>query len=441
MIPARVIEAKRNGEVLDDDTLTRFFHAYLEGQVEEYQMASFLMAVCFRGLHVRELDTLVTIMVESGAVLDFSHLPGAVVDKHSTGGVGDKVSLVLAPLAAEMGLCVPMMSGRGLGHTGGTLDKLESIPGFQTDLTLVEFGRIVDSLGVAMVGQTDEVAPLDKRLYDLRSVTATVPAVPLIASSIMSKKLAEGLTGLVLDVKVGEGAFLGEAGRAEELARTMVGIGERRGLPTVALLTAMDRPLGRAIGNGLETGEALECLKGGGPEDLRALVLKLAAEMAVLGDVADDVDEGERHATAVLDGGGALARFARLVEAQGGDARVVDDPRRLPRAPESAVLVARRRGWIREVVPTTLGYGVVELGGGRTRLGDAIDPGVGFELHVTPGQEIAAGDRLGTAFARTVEGSRRGVQILEEAIRVDDARPEAGGLPLIGARIAAEAQA
>ena len=403
-------------------------------------MAAFLMAVHFRGLDPRELDTLVTIMVGSGEVMDFSHLSGAAVDKHSTGGVGDKVSLVLAPLAAELGLYVPMMSGRGLGHTGGTLDKLESIPGLRTDLTLSEFSRIVGSLGCAMMGQTEEVAPLDRRLYDLRSVTGTVPAIPLMAASIMSKKLAEGLDGLVLDIKVGEGAFLPEPGQAEELARTMVGIGTRRGLPTVALLTAMDRPLGRAVGNALEVREAIACLQGEGPVDLREVTLRLAGEMAVLGSVAQDVREGVARAAEAMDGGGALARFGRLVEAQGGDARLVDDPELLPQAPVSAELIAACGGWVGRIVPSILGHGVVELGGGRARLGDSIDPGVGFMLDVAPGDSVSEGDRLATVFARSPGDADRGLGVLLEAVEIVPAVPEQP-LPLFGVRVGGQPQA
>ncbi|MGD2068784.1 MAG: thymidine phosphorylase, partial [Gemmatimonadota bacterium] len=284
MIPYRVIEAKREGRSLAPPELDAFFRGYLAGEVHEYQMAAFLMAVHFQGLDPRELSALTGIMVESGRRLDLSWIDGPRVDKHSTGGVGDKVSLVLAPLAAELGLHVPMLSGRGLGHTGGTLDKLEAIPGFRTDLSLDDFRTVLSDVGCAMIGQTSEIAPLDRRLYDLRSVTATVPAIPLIAASIMSKKLAEDLTGLVLDVKVGEGAFVPEEERALELARTMVGIGDDRGVPTVALLTAMDRPLGRAVGNALETAEAVACLRGDGPPDLRAVVLTLAAEMGRVGE-------------------------------------------------------------------------------------------------------------------------------------------------------------
>ncbi len=303
MSTVRMIERKSAGEPLGADELARFLRAYLAGDVPDYQMAAFLMAVWFRGLSGTELDTVLHTMIASGASLDLTHLDGPRVDKHSTGGVGDKVSLVLAPLAAELGLYVPMMSGRGLGHTGGTLDKLESIPGFHTDIPLDRFVAILERERFAMIGQTPEIAPLDRRLYDLRSVTGTVSSIPLIATSIMSKKLAEGLTGLVLDVKTGSGAFLPETERALELAQTMVRLGVRAGVETVALVTAMDRPLGRAIGNALEVAEALDCLAGGGPADLREVTLALVAQMMITGGLARDAETARDQAAATLDSG------------------------------------------------------------------------------------------------------------------------------------------
>ena len=314
LIPTRVIERKRDGERLERGELEGLLTAYLSGDVPDYQMSAFLMAVFFQGLERDETEVLFRTMLESGSTLDLSYLGAPRVDKHSTGGVGDKVSLVLAPLAASLGVYVPMMSGRGLGHTTGTLDKLEAIPGFRTALTLDEFRRVLEDVGCAMIGQTDEIAPLDRRLYALRDVTGTVPVIQLIAASIMSKKLAEGLTGLLLDVKVGSGAFIPEGDRARELARTMVDIGARRGVPTVALLTAMDRPLGVALGNGLETAEAIACLKGGGPPDLRELVLAEVAEMVCLADPTMDAGEARSRAAGQLDSGSALDRFGRMVD-------------------------------------------------------------------------------------------------------------------------------
>ncbi|NIP59675.1 MAG: thymidine phosphorylase, partial [Gemmatimonadetes bacterium] len=302
MIPSRAIARKRDGEVLEPDELRGFLRGYLTGEVCDAQMSALLMAVHFRGLVDGELATLVDAMVSSGRTLDFSHLPGPVVDKHSTGGVGDKVSLALVPLAAELGLFVPMMAGRGLGHTGGTLDKLEAIPGFRTELGLDAFRRTVEEVGGAVMGQSEEIAPLDRRLYALRDVTATVPSIPLIAASIMSKKLAEGLSGLVLDVKLGVGAFIPEPQRARELAGTMVAIGAARGLETRAVLTAMDRPLGRAVGNALEVEEAVACLRGEGPPDLTEVVASLAGEMLAMGGLSGTPEEGRDRALDALEG-------------------------------------------------------------------------------------------------------------------------------------------
>ncbi|MBW3534332.1 MAG: thymidine phosphorylase [Gemmatimonadetes bacterium] len=361
MIPARVIEAKRDGRALSRGEMETFFQAYLRGDVADEQVAALLMAVFFRGMEPEELDALTRIMLESGDRLDLGDLDGPRVDKHSTGGVGDKVSLALAPLAAELGIYVPMMSGRGLGHTGGTLDKLEAIPGFRTDLSLDEFRRVLGDVGCAMIGQTPEIAPLDGRLYALRSATGTVPSLPLIASSIMSKKLAEGLTGLVLDVKLGEGAFLAGEDLAFDLARTMVRLGEAHGVRTVALTTAMDRPLGRAVGNALEVAEAVACLRGGGPDDLRTVVVALAAEMAMVAGPWTEREAAAERAASALDDGSALERFGRLVAAQGGDTDVVDRPgRSLASAPETAVLEAARSGVVEAVAPKVLGWAVVE---------------------------------------------------------------------------------
>ena len=434
MIAYRVIERKCAGETLSDAELEGFLGAYLEGGVPDYQMSAFLMAVFFRGLSDEELDTVLRVMIESGASLDLDHLPGPRVDKHSTGGVGDKVSLVLAPLAAELGMYVPMMSGRGLGHTGGTLDKLEAIPGFRTDLPLEEFKAVVGREGFAMTGQTPEIAPLDKRLYDLRSVTGTVPAIPLIATSIMSKKLAEGLTGLVLDVKTGRGAFIPELDKATELAQTMVRLGTVAGVDTVALLTSMDRPLGRAVGNALETTEALECLAGGGPQDLRDLTLALAAEMMLVGRLAADADSARGQAAEALDSGRPLERFARVVELQGGDPLVVEGARPLPTSSIQRAVGADREGFVGAIDPLALGHGVIELGGGRSRLGDEIDPSVGFVLEVGVGDRVGRSQPLGVVHARGEEGAIRAGAVLRRAVSVVD-EPPGDGIPLVSHRV------
>ncbi len=432
----RVIERKSAGHALEAGELERFLRGYLRGEVPDYQMAAFLMAVRFRGLSGAELDAVLRTMIASGASLDLSHLDGPRVDKHSTGGVGDKVSLVLAPLAAELGLYVPMMSGRALGHSGGTLDKLESIPGFRTDIALDDFVSIVERERFAMIGQTPEIAPLDRRLYDLRSVTATVPSIPLIATSIMSKKLAEGLTGLVLDVKAGSGAFLPEVDQALELARTMVALGTRAGVDTVALVTAMDRPLGRAIGNALEVAEALECLAGAGPADLREVTLALAAQMMVVGGLAPDGESARSRASTTLDSGRPLERFARVVALQGGDPRAVDRPRRLPSARVRRPVRARSAGFVTAIEPRPLGHGVIELGGGRARLGATIDRGVGFTLHVGPGDEVTTGRTLAVVHAATSADAERGCQTVLRAIRIGAEAPPKPS-PLVSHRVTA----
>jgi len=415
-IPSRLIEKKRRGGELTQEELEAFFLGFLAGDVLDYQMAAFLMAVHFQGLSSAELEALLDLMIYSGEVLDLSHIPAPKIDKRSTGGVGDKTSLVLAPLAAELGLCVPMMSGRGLGHTAGTLDKLDAIPGFRTRLALGEFRSVLEEIGVAMIGQTEEVAPLDRRLYALRDATSTVPSVPLIAASIMSKKLAEGLQGLVLDVKTGSGAFLPDLEESRELAGTMAKLGELRGIRTTALVTGMDAPLGRAVGNGLETKEALRCLAGEGPEDLTELSAALVGEMLCLGGLEATPEAGALRAKEALSQGRGVNRMARLVELQGGDPSVVENPELIPGAPEVKVLPAEESGFVREVSPTPLGYGVVELGGGRRRMEDPVDLRVGFVIRTRPGDWVGAGDPLGEVHAADADGLEKGLEILRNAV-------------------------
>jgi len=435
VIPQQIIARKRDGEALAPEELEAFLTGYLAGAVGDDQMAAFLMAVYFNGLGGEELNAMVEVMIHSGEVIGRGDgLAGPRVDKHSTGGVGDKVSLVLAPLAAEMGMVVPMMSGRGLGHTGGTLDKLESIPGFRTRLSLDEFDRVLREVGCAMIGQTDEVAPLDRRLYALRDVTATVPSLPLITASIMSKKLAEGLDALVLDVKVGRGAFMSRIEDARALARAMVDVGAARGLAVTAVLSAMDRPLGRAAGNALEVREAIACLGGGGPAGFRELCIELAAEMALAGGLVDSVEEGSSAAASALAGGGPMERFLRLASAQGGRL----DPSRsdfgLPAAPLREVVRAEREGVVTAIDPLRLGYGVIALGGGRTRQDQVIDPAVGFELEVGVGHPVARGAPLAVIHAATADGLAAGAHAVREAIGLEaDAAPRP--LPLLIDRI------
>jgi pyrimidine-nucleoside phosphorylase len=433
VIPA-LIEHKRDGRALAPEAWSMLVREYAAGRVPDYQISALLMAVFFRGLEPAELAALTDAMIDSGDRLRFDGHPVPVADKHSTGGVGDKVSLLLAPMVASCGVAVPMMSGRGLGHTGGTLDKLESIPGFRTNLSLAEARAQIDRLGCAMLGQTPEIAPADKRLYALRDVTATVESIPLIAASIMSKKLAEGLNGLVLDVKTGSGAFLKETDRAIELARTMIALGETRGCPTVALLTAMDRPLGRACGNALEVEEAIEGLRGSGPADLMAVTYALGVEMLLLVGVAATPDEARRRLENAVASGRALETFGRIIEAQGGNPQVVDDPGVLPQAQAVEVYRAERGGIVERVEPRRLGRAIVELGGGRTKVEDTVDATVGFVVTCKPGDEVRAGEPIASVFARDSTGIAIGMAALGEAVSIGDS----GELsPLVSHRITA----
>ncbi len=418
MLPTELIERKRDGDELPAEELRGFLDGYRSGEVEDYQMSAFLMAVYFRGLSGAELTTLTRSIVASGRRLDFSGGPSPAVDKHSTGGVGDKVSLALSPLVAEAGLRIPMMSGRGLGHTGGTLDKLESIPGFRTDLSLAEFDDAVAAIGCAMIGQTDEIAPLDRDLYALRDVTGTVPSVPLIASSIVSKKVAEGVEALVLDVKCGSGAFMRDEEAALELGRTLVDLAEAEGLSTRALVTGMEAPLGSAVGNALEVREAIACLRGGGPDDLREVTVALAAELLLAAGSADDVGAARRLLEGLLDDGSALERFARMVERQGGDPDVVEDDALLPSAPVVREIEASDGGRIHAVDARQVGLAALELGAGRSRKGDAIDPAVGIELLARPGSSVEAGRPLVRVHASDEQGVASARDRLRSAFRI-----------------------
>jgi len=421
MSPAELIERKRDGAELEPGDLRRFLEAYLRDEVADYQMSALLMAVFFRGLSASETEEMTRAIIESGRRLDFKGEGPPAVDKHSTGGVGDKVSLVLAPLLAELGLRVPMMSGRGLGHTGGTLDKLESIPGFRTGLDLDEFRAVVDEVGCAMIGQTPEIAPLDGRLYALRDVSGTVESVPLIAASIVSKKVAEGIGGLVLDVKVGRGAFMSDEAAARRLAETMVTLAGSFGLKASALLTAMDEPLGVAVGNALEVREAFDCLRGEGPADLREVTLELCAVAAVDAGTQPDLDVARSRLASLLDDGTALDRFGRLIERQGGDRGVIDDPSRLAAAPVVRELSSPRTGWVTVLDAREVGLAAVELGAGRHALGDEIDPAVGFEVLCSVGDRVEAGQALARIHARTDDGAARAALRLEQALELADA--------------------
>ncbi|MBX9929524.1 MAG: thymidine phosphorylase [Gemmatimonadaceae bacterium] len=433
-VPA-LIARKRDGGRLSATEWRALMRAYAADEVPDYQLAAMAMAVLFRGMDAEETEALMVAMLESGGRLALDHLAIPRVDKHSTGGVGDKVSLILAPLVAACGVAVPMMSGRGLGHTGGTLDKLESIPGFRTRLTLAEATTQIERIGCALIGQTAEIAPADRKLYALRDATATVEAIPLIAASIMSKKLAEGLTGLVLDVKTGSGAFMPDEARALELAARMIALGEARGVRTVALLTAMDQPLGRMVGNALEVVEAVDALHGRWPTDLREVTVALAVEMLVVGGVAPRASAGAAVERA-LASGAALERFREIVIAQGGDPRVCDAPTEvLPSAPVRHEVRATRGGVVQAIPPRAIGQLVIELGGGRRTVADVIDPAVGVEFAVRVGDRVEVGDRLATLHASASGIATEQGNALIAAIAIGDA--PAAGAPLISHRVTA----
>jgi len=435
MIVPRLIERKRDGQALDPGELRELVLAYAEGQVPDYQMAALLMAVYFRGLDRTEMNALTSAMLDSGRRLDLSRIALPRIDKHSTGGVGDKVSIVLAPLIACLGVAVPMMSGRGLGHTGGTVDKLESIPGFRTALSLDEAERQIRKVGCAMLSQTNEIVPADRKLYALRDATATVEVIPLIASSIMSKKIAESLTGLVLDIKRGSGAFLPELEDELALAAAMIDLGAQHECPVVALLTAMDRPLGWACGNALEIAECVEILTGGGPADLLEVTLALGAEMLQLGAVCSTAAAARQMMSAAIASGRAMRKLEEIIVAQGGDKRVLSDPSRLPQASHRATFAAARDGIVQAVEPRAVGYGVIELGGGRRNMEDKVDPSVGYIVTAKPGDRVVRGQPLATIYARSAGDLGNGARALEQAIVIGDGSPEP--LPLVSHRVTA----
>jgi len=432
MVVPRLIEHKRDGLALEPGQWRALIQGYVAGEVPDYQMAAMAMAVVFRGLTPEELSELVDAMLTTGDRLDFSGWTTPRVDKHSIGGVGDKTSLLLAPMLACCGLAVPMISGRGLGHTGGTLDKLEAIPGFRTRLSLAEAKAQLQQLGVVMLGQTPELVPADRKLYALRDVTGTVESIPLISASIMSKKLAEDLTGLVLDIKLGSGSFITDPVESRRLAETMIAIGEARGVRTTALLTAMDRPLGWASGNALETAEAIRGLMGEGPADLMDVTYALGIEMLIVAGAETDRAKARTRLEHVLTSGQGLARFEEMVVAQGGDPAVVRDPSRLPRAPIQREVRAPEAGMVVQVEPRAIGHAIIALGGGRTKAEDAVDPAVGVVIPVKPGQRVALGQLLATIHARDEAGAAAADPVVRKAIRMGE---RASPLPLVSHRI------
>ena len=418
-----IILKKREGGVLSPDELKYFVRGVTSGAVPDYQAAALLMAVFFQGMNSAETVSLTAEMIDSGVRLDLSDIPGSKVDKHSTGGVGDKTSLVIAPLVAACGAVVPMMSGRGLGHTGGTLDKLESIPGFRTDLSIPEMKSALAAVGCALIGQTSEIAPADKKLYALRDVTGTIECIPLISASIMSKKIAEGVNALVLDVKAGRGAFMKTREDARALAETLVAIGKSSGVNTQAVITAQDWPLGRAVGNANEVIECVEVMKGRGPVDLIELSLDLAERMLVVAGAATTRAQAHAMCRSALDSGAALEKFRAIIERQGGDPRIIDEYARLPEAPERHVVKARSAGFVYLLDAGLLGRASVALGGGRDKADDAVDPGVGIMIRATVGEPVRNGDAILELRYRDGARLQAALPLVEAAVHVSPEPP------------------
>ena len=414
-----VIQGKRDGRELTAEEISFFISGYTRGSIPDYQASALAMAVFFKGMTPVETVALTRAMMDTGEVLDLSDLPGPRVDKHSTGGVGDKTSLILAPLAAACGVFVPMISGRGLGHTGGTLDKLESIPGFRVGLSLDEFRAVLRKARLGLIGQTPEIAPADRKLYALRDVTATVESRPLIAASIMSKKMAEGIDALVLDVKTGDGAFMKSFEDSKALAQTMVEIGRGMGKKVAALITDMDQPLGRAVGNALEIAESVETLKGRGPKDLEDLSVELAAWMLSLAGAAAGMDAARAKVREALRSGAGLAKLREVVELQGGDPKVCDDPKRLPAAREKVDLRAERAGRVAAIACRAVGHAAMLLGAGRETVDSRIDPAVGLVLHKKVGDPVEAGEPLLTLHVNDRRQLDESLKLLKGAIRVE----------------------
>jgi len=419
-----LIERKRDGQRLLADEIAWLIKAYTDSEIPDYQMSALLMAIVWRGLDDGELADWTEAMLHSGEVFDFSNLPTPKVDKHSTGGVGDKVSIALVPMVAACGVAVPMISGRGLGHTGGTLDKLEAIPGFRTQVDPSEFHHLLKKIGMVMGGQTATLVPADQRLYALRDVTGTVPSIPLISSSIMSKKLAENIHALVLDVKVGKGAFMKDSDQARLLAETMVGIGAHHDTQVVALLTAMDQPLGTAVGNANETAECIELLKGDAPPDITEVTYRLGEEMLVLAGVASSNAVARSMLEETVTSGFAMEKLAQLIEAQDGDPRVLEDLSLLPQPPEFIEMEAPRAGFVTECHARRIGVAGVHLGGGRLRKEDDVDPAVGIWVFAKEGERVERGQPLARIGWR--DGAKLGaaMELLETAWTIGDTRPE-----------------
>lgn len=424
MLPVEIILKKRDGKKLTRDEIAFFINGYLNGEIPDYQMSAFLMAVYFQGMDFEETTYLTEIMLNSGHVVDLSNVPGIKVDKHSTGGVGDKVSLILAPIVASAGVPVPMISGRGLGHTGGTLDKLESIPGFRTNLSIEEYKKVISEIGVVMIGQTSEIAPADKKIYALRDVTATVESIPLISASIMSKKLAEGIDALVLDVKTGRGAFMKEYEKSLQLAQTLFTIGKNFGKKVIAFITDMNQPLGYAVGNWLEIVESVQCLRGLEVPDLMHLTYVLAGAMIMLGGKAKSIEDGIKIARKTVLSGEAYEKFLNLVERQGGDISYIENLEKYPLSKHSVEVKSTFDGYVNEIDALEIGIVSVMLGAGRAKIDDIIDPKAGIVLRKKVGDKVEAGEPLAIFYTDKDDVIKVAKERLSKAFKISSEKPE-----------------
>ncbi len=422
MNPVELIRKKRQGGALTKDELHAFIVSYVDGEIPDYQMSAFLMAVCFQGMTPDETSTFTEVMLHSGEVLDLSAIPGIKVDKHSTGGVGDKVSLILAPMVASCGVPVPMISGRGLGHTGGTLDKLESIPGFSTTFSITDYKKIIAETGLVLIGQTKEIAPADKKMYALRDVTATVESIPLIAGSIMSKKLAEGIDALVLDIKTGNGAFMQKYADSLALAKALVGIGNSFGKKTVGFITDMSQPLGRMVGNWLEVVESVECLKGKNVPDLMEVTYVLGGAMLWLGGKAGSIEEGMKTCKAAIYSGKAYEKFLHVVRRQGGDVSYIEQPRKFVGAKHVVRVESSGKGYVSGFDTTQIGLLAIDLGAGRKKVDDVIDPAAGIVFNKKIGDPVSPGELVATVFTNKADIVHPAPMRLKSCIHISESQ-------------------
>ena len=424
MTPYEIISKKRDNLELSAEEISFFINNYTKGEIPDYQMSALLMAIYLQGMSPKETTAITQTMLNSGEIVDLSEIPGIKVDKHSTGGVGDKVSIILAPIVAAAGVPVPMISGRGLGHSGGTLDKLESIPGFRVDYSIEEYKKKIEKIRVCLIGQTATLAPADKKIYALRDVTATVQSIPLICASIMSKKLAEGIDALVLDVKFGKGAFMQELSQAENLAKSLIKIGENAGKPTVAFITDMNNPLGNTVGNWLEIVECINCLKGKGPSDLMKITHKLCGAMIYLGGEADSLDEGVIISQRMILEGLAWNKFCEIVSEQDGDIDYILNPDKYETSAFSKTILANTEGWIESIDALQVGLSAVKLGAGRLKSTDKIDPKAGIVLHKKPGDFVKINDEILSIYTDKNEILDEVSDDLKRAIKINHKKSE-----------------